>query len=119
MEVCVICKHPIANEVPVTLGEKGSTIINKASESRFDVIHAIPGQHVHYECRRKYCNPQQIARVTKLGKQEAQHGLAANAGKVTLRSAEKQFNFSADCFFFVWGASKVSTKEKKFRCFLC
>ena len=116
MEVCVICKQPIANEVPVTLGEKGSTTINKASETRFDVIHAIPGQHVHYECRRKYSNPQQIARVTKLGKQEAQHGLAANSGKVTLRSAEKQFNFSADCFFL---CSKVSTEEKKFRCFLC
>ena len=41
MEVCVICKQPIANEVPVSLGEKGSMTINKASESSFDVIHAI------------------------------------------------------------------------------
>ena len=91
MEISVICKQLIVNEVSVTLGEKGSTTINKASESRFDVTHAIPGQHVHYESRQKYCNPQQIARVTNLGKQETQHGLAANTGKVTLRSAEKQF----------------------------
>ena len=86
-EDCVICKQPIVGGTGVTLGEKGSSIINRASAARIDTINAIPGQQIHEECRRKYCNPQQIAKTVKLGKQEVQ------PARLVLRSAEQQFNF--------------------------
>ncbi len=92
-EKCVICKQPIVGGTGVTLGEKGSSAINKASAARIDTIKAIPGQQIHEECRRKYCNPQQIAKSVKLGKQEVQ------PSRHVLRSAEQQFNFHTDCFF--------------------
>lgn len=45
-----------------TLTEKGSSTINCASNARKDSIHAMPGDKIHRECRRKYCNPHQIAK---------------------------------------------------------
>ncbi len=48
---------------------------------------------MHPECRRNYCNPQQIARAVKLGVQQT------DTERRTLRSTEMQFNFSTDCFF--------------------
>ena len=102
-EKCVICKQPIVGGTGVTLGEKGSSAINKASAARIDTINAIPGQQIHEECRRKYCNPQQIAKSVKLGKQEVQ------PSRHVLRSAEQQFNFHTDCFF----CGKPATFGKK------
>ena len=99
-EDCVICKQPIVGGTGVTLGEKGSSTINRASAARIDTINAIPGQQ---ECRRKYCNPQQIAKTVKLGKQEVQ------PARHVLRSAEQQFNFCTDCFF----CGKPATFGKK------
>ena len=97
-EDCIICKQPLEETSPTaTLGEKGSASINKASDSRNDTIHSLAGQQVHQECRRKYCNPQQIARVAKLGNQK--YGTAVDTARHQLRSSEKQFNFSTDCFF--------------------
>ena len=97
-EDCIICKQPLeGTSTTATLGEKGSASINKANYSRNDTIHSLAGQQVHQECRRKYCNPQQIARVAKLGKQK--YGTAVDTARHQLRSAEKQFNFSTDCFF--------------------
>ena len=55
------------------------------------------GQQVHQECRRKYCNPQQMARIVKLSKKS--HGAAVDPARHQLGSAEKQSNFSTDCFF--------------------
>ena len=95
---CVICKQPAQVDgpsPPATLGEKGSVSINKASESRGDTIHSRPGQMVHQDCRRKYCNPDQIAKTVKL--QEQGHGSAIRTP--ALRSAERQFTWSTDCFF--------------------
>ena len=68
-EGCVICKQPIdrGTSPGVTLSEKGSSAVNKASEARSDTVNAVPGQQVHKECRHKYCNPQQIGRAVKLG----------------------------------------------------
>ena len=83
---CVICKKPlgichnetewvesedviqILGESPSsTLTEKGCAGIKKASEVRKNDIKPLPGQKVHQDCRRKYCNPQQIARNIKQG----------------------------------------------------
>ena len=97
-EDCIICKQPLEGTSPTaTPGEKGSASINKASDSKNDTIHSMAGQQVHQECRRKYCNPQQRARIVKLGKQR--YGTAVDTTRHQLRSAEKQSNFSTDCFF--------------------
>ena len=95
---CVICKQPVQVDgpsPPATLGEKGSVSINKASESRGDTIHSRPGQQVHQDCRRKYCNSHQIAKTVKLGEQG--HGSAIQTP--ALRLAERQFTWTTDCFF--------------------
>ena len=64
---CSICKHPVDTGGPSvsTLREKGSSAINHASSIRKDSIHTVPGEKVHKDCRRKYCNPHQIAKDTK------------------------------------------------------
>ena len=66
-----------------------------SSKKRNDTKHCTPGQQVHQECRRNYCKPDQIAKTLRLKVQ----GIATNTGKQVLRSAERQFNFSTDCFF--------------------
>ena len=91
-EDCVICKQPIDETSPTaTLGARGTAGINKASEARNDTIQCTPGQKVHQECRRKYCNPD------TLGKHG--HSIATGTGGRVLRSTEKRFDFSTDCFF--------------------
>ena len=59
-ELCAICKHPVdsGDHSASTLYPKGSLAINEAS-------HTVPGEKVHKDCRRKYCNPDQIAKDTK------------------------------------------------------
>ena len=66
-ELCAICKHPVdsGDHSASTLYPKGSLAINEASNSRKDSIHTVPGEKVHKDCRRKYCNPDQIAKDTK------------------------------------------------------
>lgn len=91
--VCAICKQPIQVDEAsptATLGEKGSASINKASETRGDTTHSRPGQQVHQDCRRRYCNPHQVAKTVKLG-----HSIH----KPALRSTERQFTWNTDCFF--------------------
>ena len=63
----------------------------KASEERTDTINVVPGQQVHQDCRRKYCNPQQVARDIKLGQQEIKPSTSESTGGHALRSTEKQF----------------------------
>ena len=79
MEICIICKQPLGTSPASILGEKGSTTINQASEARNDTIHSVPQQQVHQECRRKYCNPDQIAKAAKLAKQG--HGAVIDTGR--------------------------------------
>ena len=113
MEVCVICKQPLGTSPASTLGEKGSTTINQASEARNDTFHSAPGEKVHQECRRKYCRPREIAKAAKLAKQ----AVDCTGRRHVLRSAEKQFNFNTDCFFCgepaKEGKSDVKTVEMK------
>ena len=93
--VC-ICKKPIGASPKATLGEKGSASINKASKERNESLHCTAGQQVHQECHCKYCAPNQIAKALR---QTVQQGVATNTGQQVLRSAERQFNFSTDCFY--------------------
>ena len=50
----------------------------------------------HQECRRKYCKPDEIAKILRL---KGQQSIAVITVKQVLRSAEKVFDFSTDCFF--------------------
>ena len=43
---CVICKKPVGASPKVTLGEKGSESINKASKERNESLHCTAGQQV-------------------------------------------------------------------------
>ena len=54
-----------------------------------------------------YCKPDQITKAPTLGDHK---DVATCAGKQILRSAERQFNFSADCFYCM---QLVSTGRKR------
>ena len=63
---CVICKKSLNGEGDVvTLKEKGSEGINRASTEWFDSFTTVPGQQVHQNCRREYCRPSSIKRAKK------------------------------------------------------
>ena len=63
---CAICQKSLdnVNDV-VTLREKGSEGINRASTERNDRIQTVPGQKVHQTCRREYCHPSYINTAKK------------------------------------------------------
>jgi len=104
-EECAICNKPIGTSPKATLGEKGCVSINKASEEKNQTVHCVPGQLVHQECRRKYCKPNQTFQTIKQKEDESM------TGKITLRSAQREFNFSTDCFFC--GKSALVAKKRK------
>ena len=54
-----------------------------------------PRQKVHQDCRRKYCNPQQIAKCTAPAKSACDSAIE----QYRLQSTEDQFHFKTDCFF--------------------
>ena len=107
-EECVICKQPTGTLPKATLTEKGSGSINKASKERKDTVFCSPGQKVHQECRRKYCKPDQIAKALRSKEQQV---ISMNAEKQVLRSAEKEFNFSTNCFYC--GEPAISGRKRK------
>ena len=88
-ERCTICKHPVDTKGPSasTLGEKGSSAINQASNLRKDSIHTVPGEKVHKDCCQKYCNPHQIAKDTKQEKSKP----STSGDRHVLGSSEEGF----------------------------
>ena len=95
---CVIRKKPLKEGILplVTLGEKGSSGVNRASVERNDAtIVTVAGQRVHNECRRIHCNSNKIAQAKKQGNKRA----ADSSARSVLRSEEKCFGFTSDCFF--------------------
>ena len=107
-EECVICKQSTGTLPKATLTEKGSGSINKASKERKDTLFCSPGQKVHQECRRKYCKPDQIAKALRSKEQQVMH---TNTEKQVLRSAEKVFNFSTNCFYC--GEPAITGRKRK------
>ena len=92
---CVICKKSLNGEGNVvTLKEKGSEGINRASTERFDSITTVPGQQVHQNCRREYCRPSSIKRAKKSVSEET-----TSSRRSFTRKAEQCFSFKTDCFF--------------------
>lgn len=63
---CILCNKDLQNGIPaVQLRERGCDGINKASTERETDIVTVPGQYVHVQCRRDYCNPNTIKRDRK------------------------------------------------------
>ena len=94
-EKCVICKKNFDSKAEVvTLREKGSAGINRASTERNDFITTVPGQQVHQNCRREYCLPSNIKGAKKILTSET----TSNRRSLT-RQAEQCFSFKTDCFF--------------------
>ena len=87
-------KTNFLGEVPEllsTLPAKGSSTINATASKRDDGIHTVPGEVVHTECRRTYCDryqPKTTATDTQRSESER-----------VLRSAEEAFSFKSDCLF--------------------
>ncbi len=93
---CAICKSSVSTGVPSsTLTAKGSSTINQVSDARKDSICTMPGEIVHRECRRKYCNPDQIAKDTS----QEESMPSTSSDRPVLRSSEEGFSFKTDCFF--------------------
>jgi hypothetical protein len=116
-EWCAICKHPVDSvnqSTSSTLGDKGSQAVNKASSSRKDSIHTVPGEKVHRD-RRTYCKPDQIAKDTK----QEESNPCTSSGRHALRSSEEGFSFTTDCLFcgrpakFVWKRKKYDVLQVK------
>lgn len=92
---CVICNKSLNGEGDVvTLKEKGSEGINRASTERFYSITTVPGQQVHQNCRRAYCRPSSIKRAKKSVSEET-----TSSRRSFTRKTEQCFSFKTDCFF--------------------
>ncbi|CAC5362575.1 unnamed protein product [Mytilus coruscus] len=93
MDKCMICNDNLNNgKQTVQLRDKGSSGINKASRERGETILVQPGQSVHQECRRVYCNPKAIDRSKK------KTNIESNADSPNLRS-QTLFSFADHCLF--------------------
>ena len=91
-QLCGICKENIDCEKPCSrLTQKGSNSISIASKKRNDNLVVLPGQYVHVECRKQYCNPNVILR-------DAKNQGKSNDSRLT-RSRYDTFSFSKHCMF--------------------
>ena len=106
---CVICQKLLVDDV-VTLREKGSEGINRASAERNDIIMAaVPGQKVHQTCCRAYCHPINIAPAKK---QENTSAPTSSSRRSLDRKTEHSFSFKTDCFFC---GTRIDFEEQKKR----
>ncbi len=92
---CVICNKEIqkGNDI-VKLKDKSSESVNTASEKRGSRIKTCPGQIVHKECRRCFCEPNRISS----DKSKAQQSNEAYQN-ISLRSEKERFEFKVHCLF--------------------
>ena len=128
MEVCVICQQPLGKchneaqwvyrqpcylvgDLPsATLAEKGCASIKNTSEERedADAIQPFPEERVHRDCRRNYCKPDQIAKISRI-----KQGMIGEAAfeRPALRSDDDKFSFKSN-FFFVVSWLWLETRKK-------
>lgn len=96
MDECIFCHQPLLGDsLIVTLTAKGCQGIAQASETRGDQTHTVPGQRVHIECRKVYCNPKSIAASTRKRTLEA----GTSSSKCILRSSEPIYEYKTHCIF--------------------
>lgn len=105
VECCKICKLQVDDEnLVVELREKGSKGVNEASKARGDDISTKPGDKVHKECRRLYCNSQQIEKAQKASERKI-------ASSPSLRSGKTNFQFTTHCLFCGQAAKSENRKR--------
>ena len=101
---CIICKEPLdqgPDSAIVTLGEKGSASVNRASLERNDsTICTVPGQQVHQYCRKIHCNPNKIAQAKRENAQTPDTSISHSKR----RSAENAF--SVERLSMLWSKGK-------------
>ena len=91
---CVLCHQPLTSgHSIVTLTPKGCDGIQRASEARGLDIQAVPGQQIHAECRKKFCNKRYIDAYNRKRASES-----PDTNK-TLRSSEMPFDIRKNCIF--------------------
>ena len=113
MADCIICKEPLEKGEIVTLGQKGSESVNRASVERNDsTIYTVPGQQVHQYCRKIHCNPNKIAQAKKDCPSKAQSRAFATLYSVQQRRA----SVSPMIVFSVEHQSVVGNKGEKAMC---
>ena len=104
METCVLCNEDIENgKAKVTIKEKGSQGINKASKSRQDTIVTSAGQKLHQNCRKSYTNPKYIALANRD---------VTNESNVPSLRSKVEFDFKKHCLFCGQLASVYDKKRK-------
>ena len=105
MDICCICNDKLDNgQSTVQLRDKGSDGMNKASKERGDTITVQPGQYVHQECRKVYCNP----KIIELNKKKTNKG---NNTTVPQLRSKALFSFADICLFCGQDA-KISGKKR-------
>ena len=93
--ICSICGEIINDGADkAKLRQKGCVGIQNAIKLRGESLTVVPGQTVHTECRRAYCNKYVIARDTKKHLTSA----AQNTPRL-LRSTTEKFSFQDHCLF--------------------
>ena len=92
----------------VTLREKGSEEINRASRERNDLMQTVPAQKAHQTCRREYCHPSYINRAKK---KERESSISSH--RSLDRKTEQSFNFKTDCFFCGTNVDLEDQKRRK------
>ena len=94
--ICVICREDISDgQKKVMVTRKGCDGIHVASNSRGESLNIVPGQTVHKDCRRAYCNRHVIARDAR--KKESTPD-SMNTPR-SLRSHAEKFDFPEHCLF--------------------
>ena len=89
---CTICGEGFDDDrKTVTIGEKGASGVNKASDERGDSIHVQTGTILHVKCRLGYCNKKAIQSSLKRKREEPPETR-------TLRSNVPSFRFADHCF---------------------
>ena len=88
MDNCGIYQEPLSNGKPiVTLQQKGSDGVNRASRLRGDSLQSEAGDKVHIDCRRIYCKPESTTNETSTQQQR------------NTRSTQTTFAFPEHCLF--------------------
>ena len=106
---CANCQKSLdnGNDV-VTLREKGSEGINRASREHNNLIQTVSGQKVHQTCRREYCHPSYINRAQKKERESSKSSRRSLDPKT-----EQSFNFKTDCFFCGTNVDLEDQKRRK------
>lgn len=97
MDNCVFCQQQLGESGTTTLGQKGCDGIKQASEERGEDILVTVGQRVHTECRRKYCNPHEVAQFNR--QKRSFEAMEAESVGCRRRSADPAFSYRDMCLF--------------------